>query len=77
MGRMSSGDMCSKASPSSRNGPMAASLARAVMSEPENPGLYLLGYGVKEKKKRRWVEGRQGVREWACGGGGGRRREER
>jgi hypothetical protein len=37
IGRISSIDMCSSASPSERSGPMAASFARAVMSEPENP----------------------------------------
>ena len=37
IGRMSSGDMCSSFSPRERSGPMAASLARAVISEPEKP----------------------------------------
>ena len=37
MGRISSMVMCKRASPSDRSGPMAASLASAVISEPENP----------------------------------------
>jgi hypothetical protein len=39
MGRISSIVMCRSASPRDRNGPMAASFAKAVMSDPENPGL--------------------------------------
>ena len=30
-------DMCKSASPSERSGPIAASFARAVISEPEKP----------------------------------------
>lgn len=37
IGLMSSMDMESKASPRLRSGPIAASLAREVMSEPEKP----------------------------------------
>ena len=37
IGRISSMDICSRASPSERSGPIAASLARAVISEPEKP----------------------------------------
>lgn len=39
IGRIWSMDICSSASPRERRGPMAASLARAVMSEPEKPGI--------------------------------------
>lgn len=42
MGLMSSGDMCRSFSPSDLRGPMAASFARAVMSEPEKPVLLTL-----------------------------------
>ena len=38
IGLISSIDMESKASPRLRSGPIAASFARAVMSEPEKPG---------------------------------------
>ncbi len=37
MGRISSMAICSNASPSERSGPMAASLANAVISDPEKP----------------------------------------
>uniref|UniRef100_A0A4E9DUX5 Uncharacterized protein n=1 Tax=Gibberella zeae TaxID=5518 RepID=A0A4E9DUX5_GIBZA len=37
IGRISSIVMCNNASPRDRNGPMAASLANAVISEPEKP----------------------------------------
>lgn len=37
IGRISSMVMCNSFSPKLRSGPIAASLARAVMSEPENP----------------------------------------
>lgn len=37
IGLISSMDICSSASPRLRSGPIAASFAKAVMSEPENP----------------------------------------
>jgi len=42
IGRISSIVMCSNASPNDRSGPIAASFARAVMSEPENPSVSCL-----------------------------------
>lgn len=53
MGRISSILMWSKASPRDRKGPMAASLARAVISEPENPdivGVNFYFHGAEQKK---------------------------
>lgn len=37
MGRISSIVMCNRASPNERSGPIAASFASAVISDPENP----------------------------------------
>lgn len=37
IGRISSMVICNNASPSDRRGPMAASLANAVISDPEKP----------------------------------------
>lgn len=45
--------VCRRASPRLRNGPMAASLARAVISEPEKPIFLSLGLG---KSCLRYVE---------------------
>ena len=47
--------MKSSASPRERRGPMAASLARAVMSEPENPGTFVGQLNRRRKKKKEIV----------------------
>ncbi len=58
-------DMWSSASPRLRSGPMAASLARAVMSEPEKPdsvrgGDVSVGLWSGHKGKEKGGEGREG-----------------
>lgn len=58
MARIWSIGVCRRASPRLRRGPMAASLARAVMSEPEKPG-NINQKDEPERKKRKEKKGKE------------------